>query len=315
MRVRIPFRTILYLGCLARFAPAQAPSCLSLEGDRILARDLAAAVPALQSVPPATVLGSAPQPGAQRIFHAPELTAIARHYSLTLDNPADVCFAWPMEALAAPRVLESLRAALGQTEARIEIAELSSYLVPRGRLEFSRDRLSAPPEADRNAPVLWRGDVVYGESRRYPVWARVRIAAPCTRVIAAEPLHAGRPIEVRQLRIESATCFPGPEKTASAIEQVAGRNLLRPLAAGSPLRRDWLVQPNDVNRGDPVQVEVLSGGARLAFTGKAESAGHAGDLIAVRNLSSKKIFQARVDGPGKAVVLTGPYIPAQIKVE
>jgi flagella basal body P-ring formation protein FlgA len=63
--------------------------------------------------------------------------------------------------------------------------------------------------------------------------------------------------------------------------------------------------PPDVNRGDMVEVEVRSGAARLAFTGKAESTGHSGDLVVIRNLSSNKVFQARVEGKGKAFLDAG----------
>jgi flagella basal body P-ring formation protein FlgA len=63
--------------------------------------------------------------------------------------------------------------------------------------------------------------------------------------------------------------------------------------------------PPDVNRGEMVEVEVRSGAAHLAFTGKAESAGHSGDTIVIRNPSSNKVFQARVDGKGKAFLDAG----------
>jgi flagella basal body P-ring formation protein FlgA len=63
--------------------------------------------------------------------------------------------------------------------------------------------------------------------------------------------------------------------------------------------------PPDVNRGDMVEVEVRSGAAHLAFTGKAETAGRSGDTIAIRNLSSNKVFQARVDGKGRAFLDAG----------
>jgi len=295
---------MIFLWCLVRFAPAQTPACLSVEGDRILAKDLAASLPAFQAIAPDTVLGNAPQPGSDRVFHAPELAAIARRYSLSLEDPSDVCFAWPMEPLSAPRVLSAMRTALALPEAEIAIAEFTSNPVPRGRLEFARERLTAPPGPDQRAPVLWRGDVIYGDGHRYPVWARVRITARCTRAVATEALHAGRAIEARQVRAETAACFPAPDKIASAPDQVVGRKLLRPLSAGDPIRRDWLVDSNDVNRGDVIQVEVRSGAAHLAFTGKAESGGRTGDLIAVRNPSSRRVFQARIDGKGKAIVLT-----------
>jgi len=66
-----------------------------------------------------------------------------------------------------------------------------------------------------------------------------------------------------------------------------------------------LMLPPDVNRGEMVEVEVRSGAAHLAFTGKAESAGRSGDTIVIRNLSSNKVFQARIEGKGKAFLDAG----------
>jgi flagella basal body P-ring formation protein FlgA len=41
------------------------------------------------------------------------------------------------------------------------------------------------------------------------------------------------------------------------------------------------------------------------LTGKAESAGRSGDMVAIRNMTSNKLFQARITGKGKALVDAG----------
>jgi flagella basal body P-ring formation protein FlgA len=51
-----------------------------------------------------------------------------------------------------------------------------------------------------------------------------------------------------------------------------------------------------------VHVEVRIGAAHLALTGRAESAGHVGDTIAVRNPDSSKVFHAMVEAAGKVIV-------------
>jgi len=50
--------------------------------------------------------------------------------------------------------------------------------------------------------------------------------------------------------------------------------------------------PFDVSRGDVVDVEVRSGAARLSFSGRAETDGRSGDMVAIRNEGSKRLFQA-----------------------
>jgi flagella basal body P-ring formation protein FlgA len=58
----------------------------------------------------------------------------------------------------------------------------------------------------------------------------------------------------------------------------------------------------DVERGDKIAIEVSSGGARLTFDAMAESSGHAGDSIMVRNPESGRLFRAKVEGKGRASV-------------
>ena len=63
------------------------------------------------------------------------------------------------------------------------------------------------------------------------------------------------------------------------------------------------VQPTDaVERGEAVSVEVHSGAARLAFASTAESSGHSGESILVRNPQNGKLFQAKVQSKGKVLV-------------
>jgi flagella basal body P-ring formation protein FlgA len=187
----------------------------------------------------------------------------------------------------------------------IEIADMISGPVPAGRIEFPLSLLGKPSPSGPSAPVLWRGDVVYGESHRFPIWASVEVTAPCRKVIAVENLKTGRPIEARQLRATTAACFPISVKQVPPVAEVAGMAPLRFIAAGSELRPEFLAPANDVNRGDAVHIEVRSGAARVAFTARAVTGGHRGDTISVRNPASDKTFQARVTGKGAAIVEAG----------
>jgi flagella basal body P-ring formation protein FlgA len=293
------------LAAVAVGAAAETPACASLSGDRILARDLAAVEPEFAAVPPQTELATAPLPGARRTFRAAELASLAERYSLPSAGLREICFEWPMERLDPARIAQAIQSALGIAGANIEIAETSLYPVPRGRLEFSRDRLGAPASPEQRSPVLWPGDVVYGSGRRFAIWARVRITASCTRLVAVENLRSGQPIEARAIALKTEKCFPrGGDRDAAAVpDQVEGMQPVRPIAAGQEVRLDQLAPPNDINRGEMVSVEVRIGAAHLAFSGRAESAGRAGDQVSIRNLQSNRVFQARVSGKGKALVL------------
>jgi flagella basal body P-ring formation protein FlgA len=299
------FRFLVALCCLARLAPAQEPACRHVEGDRIVARDLADTLPVFSRMPPETLLANAPMPGSRRIFHAPEILALARRYSIDLPSAPDVCFEWAMEPLDRNQVVDAMRLALQIPDARIEIAEMSMNLVPPGRIEFTRQHLGTPAAPGQHAPVLWRGDVIYGANRRYAIWARVWLQAHCTKVFALENLRQGQSIEDRQFRVDSAECFPDPSKVTKS-DQFVGTTPLRNIAAGAEIRSDLVTKSNDVSRGDMVEIEVRSGGARLAFNARAESSGRSGETIMFRNPDSKSVFRARVNGKGKATVQAGP---------
>jgi flagella basal body P-ring formation protein FlgA len=297
-------RILLAVCWMARFAPALEPACTPVEGDRILGQHLAEALPAFRTLPPETLLGSTPPPGARRTFHAPELESIAQRYAIQLDAPSEVCFEWPMETLGRDRFLAAMQASLQTSEAQIEIAETSTLPVPRGRLEFPRDMLGKPASPAQKDPVLWRGRVVYGD-HLYPVWARVWVKAPCDRFIAVEALKPGQAIDSRQVRAERGECFPSAQAPLSPVGLVPSRGI----AAGAEIQPGFVAPPNDVNRGDAVQVEVRGGAVRLAFTAKAESGGRNGDFVAIRNPSSNRLFQARIEGKDAVVVQTESATP------
>jgi flagella basal body P-ring formation protein FlgA len=122
-----------------------------------------------------------------------------------------------------------------------------------------------------------------------------------------ENLRSGQPIEARAIALKTEKCFPRGGDRDAAPDQVEGMQPVRPIAAGQEVRLDQLAPPNDINRGEMVSVEVRIGAAHLAFSGRAESAGRAGDQVSIRNLQSNRVFQARVSGKGKALVLAASY--------
>ena len=297
-------RILFLLGCTTWFAPAQQSACRSVEGDRIRAQDLAAALPEFSAVPPETLLGQAPLPGTQHILHSSELRALARRFGFDTSAP-DVCFEWPMQQLDRERALSAMQESLGVDGAKIEIADMFSDRVPPGRIDFPLTGLGKPSPTGPSAPVLWRGDVVYGDNHRFAVWARVGITAACRRLVAAESLRSGKPIERSQIRETTISCFPVAAKESPAVADVAGMLPVHPIAAGGEIRSEFLVPPNDINSGESVRIEVRSGAARLSFSAKALTGGRSGEFISVRNPDSNRTFQARITGKGTALVEVG----------
>jgi flagella basal body P-ring formation protein FlgA len=289
------------------FAPAR-PACIEVEADRISAADFAASIAGFAALPAATPLAAAPLPGMRRRFRKSDLASLAKRYAIDISEVDEICFERPTEALDRAKVLDAMRETLGREDVRIEIVEMSKYSVPRGRLEFKRAGLGRPASPDGRTPVEWRGNVVYAGDRRFAVWARVIVSARVTRAVAAGKLRRGEQISAGQVAIETVDMFPPADDVARSVDQVAGRTPLCDIAAGTGIRLSLLASPPDVTRGQEVEVEVRSGAARIVLTGMAESAGRLGETVAIRNLSSNKVFQARVSGAGRASLDLGRAI-------
>jgi flagellar basal body P-ring formation protein FlgA len=294
---------LLLAATSARAAAGQPVSpCLMIEGDAILARDLALAVPAFSALPPDTKIGYAPIPGVRRFFHPSELRRIAQAHHIEFSPAGAICFEHTMETLQPEAVAQAMRQALGQPDAHIEIQELSRYPVPHGQVSFNRSTLPAAPSlVNAAAAPLWRGFVRYGD-RRFAIWARARILVRAVRIVATEDLLAGQPIEAHQVRVEEYDTPPSNQPPPPALEKVVGKLPRQSMKASAAITALLLEEPKDIERGDLVEVEVRSGGARLALEGRALADGRKGDMIPVRNTANAKSFSARVEDKGRVVL-------------
>lgn len=282
-----------------------AGECALVEGDRILAADLARERPLFAALDPAAVIGYAPAPGRQRTLDAEELARLARRHCLPEVSLEPVCFERAAETLRPERLVEAMRAALGEPQARIEILDFSRYPVPRGELSLPLAGLASPPPGKPESPVVWRGRVVYDGRRSVAVWARVRISAPRRLVVARRDLVAGRPIQAADIEERLVETFPAQRNGTLTAAAVVGATPRRRIRAGEALEASWLRLPRDVERGDAVTVEVASGAARLLLEGRAETGGRRGEPVAVRNPASGRRFTATVEGPGRASLRVG----------
>lgn len=286
-------------------ALGQSP-CLVVDSTDIRGIDLARALPVFSGIPPEVPIAQAPLPGSTRTFSVSELQSLGSRFSVRLESPGEVCFRIATQPLDRDRVAEAMRASLGipPGDVQVTIIETIAGLVPAGTMEFPRATLGAPASPDQRAPVLWRGDIVYNGSRRFAIWAKVRITVPVRRVVAVANLKPGVIIEAGQIRTETVEGFPVVAGQALTMEQMMGLAPLRSVAAGDEVRADNLKQPNVINRGDLVRVEVRRGSTHLVLNGLAESAGHTGDMIQIRNPDTSRTFRGRVQSKGNVLVDT-----------
>jgi len=273
----------------------RAVACHVAGDERITGKDLAAADPAFSALDPNVVIGPTPMAGVPRVVHAEELVKIARQNNLDAPGPfREVCFERATELLTAEKLLPVLRSAAAMDGIEIAVLDYSRFAIPQGPLEFTRAGLTPAG--------LWRGRVLYAEARSVPIWAKVRVTAESTWIEPAQTLVAGKPIEPAQLVVRKGPRFPFGPAPLDSVDLVVGREPVRTLQPGAPIFAALLQAPHEVERGDRVGVEAWSGAALIAFEATAESSGHVGDSIAIRNPANGRSFQARVDGKGKVSV-------------
>jgi flagella basal body P-ring formation protein FlgA len=289
---------------LAAFALA---GCLAVgaAGDRILAGDLAAAFPEWAAVPAETPFGLAPAPGVQRVFRVLELRRLAERWSLSRVPDREICVTRPVAVLTAARLLAAMQNAVLNAvpnelpSAHIELFDFSRRPAPDGELVFPVSGLRQGPTGG-----YWSGYVAYGEKHRFTLWARVKVMVARARVVAVEDLKPGVALGSPQIRVETREEVP-TAGLVSAVEQVFGKVLRRPVARGTALRAEWLEPAKVVLRGETVRVEAVRGGARLELECVAEGSGAIGEIVPILNPVSQRRFPARVESRGRVVVTKG----------
>jgi len=281
----------------------QQAACQNVQGEWIVGGDLARALPVFSDLPRDAALSYAPSPGATRVFQYSELKRIGAKYNIKPPMEARACFQWSMWRITAGAVRSAIRDALHSPDARVDVLDFSQAPVPDGKLEFPLSGLAVSSGLDSSTPVLWRGYVVYAGHRRFAVWSKVRVTATMTRVVAVEFLPPAKPVSENQVRLESYNDFPLPSGVARNLEEVIGRVPRRPIRANLPILRADLSEPFQVQRGEQVDVTVISGAAQVELEAVAENSGRQGDLITLTNPRSGKHFRARVEGKDRALLV------------
>lgn len=272
--------------------------CLAIDTETVLARDIAAIVPAFATVPGDSLLGFVATSGAPRIFKGVELERLAKNRGVELNGLPDLCVARRTFVPQPDQIRDAMLAGLGLPGVKIEVLSSADRAVPSGPLIFPRSGL----QPGLNTEVVWAGYVRFGDNGKFPVWAHARITASMTRVVANVNIPAGKPIQKEQVRLESCEDSPLDEVTARNLDEVVGLAATSALRSNVPIRKTQLERPANVSRGDLVKVEVFSGGAHLVTEGRAESSGLKGANILVRNPTSGKDFRAQITGKGQVTV-------------
>jgi flagella basal body P-ring formation protein FlgA len=140
------------------------------------------------------------------------------------------------------------------------------------------------------------GPVSYGVRCSGPVpwtlYLRADVSAVLALPVLAQPLPRGALIGRGDLQLQERRITTPSQGLITSIDEALGKELQRPLPAGSTLRFGHVALPELVTRGQTVTLVAGANGLRVQMQGKALASGAAGDRLLVSNLRSGR----RVEG-------------------
>lgn len=121
-------------------------------------------------------------------------------------------------------------------------------------------------------------------------------------VVSVKPLAHGSTIGADDVRLAEYDVSQINGQYLSELEEVVGKDVKRPIAAGAPILSQQLLPPLMVRRGEAVTINAASKIVAVRSAGIALTDGRLGEQIRIKNQSSTRIVNARITGPGQAEV-------------
>jgi flagella basal body P-ring formation protein FlgA len=298
-----PVAILVVVAGLARAA------CVAVPSDKILARDLSAAIPLFQALDPEAIIGFSPFPGTKRVLSSRDLLLGARRYGLAFpagEQATSLCVERIVGSLSMEEVRAALLSALDTPGVRLDVVEFSNKLLPPGRLVFQLAALNKPPGNNPQTPVIWPGKLMYDDQHSLSLWVKVRISVDREIFLAKEVIPLRAVIRAEQIISTRVPQFPSRESQPSSASAIVGKVARRAIPAGQRIVSEALDDPKDVSQGETVHVKVVDGAATITLAAVAQSSGTKGENILVHNPSSGKNFRAVVEARGKVIVVPTP---------
>src|SRR5271165_6684754 len=279
-----------------------AVSCLTVPHDRILAEDLAKMEPQFSLLAPGLAMAFAPMPGTQRVLPRRELLTLLRQNGVQPSGPVgDLCVERKTAELSEPELVAAIQEAINIGGLHIQIMDYSRQQMPPGIIQLKIGSIVPRAPARPELPVIWPGRSVY-EGGSSSIWVKAVLWVEHKAVVASVDLAAGRPIPLKNLRLDDVRESPLGGRSATSIDQVVGLKSRTLIRRDTPISLSQLEVPWTILKGEKVLVRVLAGSTHITLEAVALSSGRSGDEVTLRNPESHQIFRAVVEAKGAAIV-------------
>jgi flagella basal body P-ring formation protein FlgA len=136
------------------------------------------------------------------------------------------------------------------------------------------------------SPVAW---TVY-------VPVKVKLFRPV--VVSARALAGGHIITAADVKLEARDIASFNRGYMKKMKNIIGQQLKYPLARGTVINPNNLKPQKVIGRGDVIMLIAVAGQMEVRMSGTALSDGVVGERVRVKNISSKRVVEGVVDGPG-----------------
>jgi len=270
-----------------------------VDGSRILASDIATAVPSFGALPPDKDLGPAPAGTMVRLFHKTQLASMLPVAGAEL--PDRLCVQRNRDVIP-PEVWQS---SVDRTMARIcaaipwkaKVLEAPHHKFPSGELSFGRAGLIV----SRGSVHLWRGALVLPDKSSIAVWVRVELQNRRSARILNRQLPAGTELTAADYE-EQEIWVPGLCSEAAELSIPKGMVTRRTMPSGAIVASADLRRAPAIYRGQSVELEVSSGSARFRVPSVAEHDAEVGGKVHLKSSWNGTKLVGRVTGTQKAKV-------------
>lgn len=121
--------------------------------------------------------------------------------------------------------------------------------------------------------------------------------------VLKRPVKNGSLIGISDIEIRDIPMTQTRTDTVTDIASLIGKSPVHSISASRPIREHEIEPPPLVKKNSIVQMRYTSPGMEITTTGQALDDGGKGNVIGVRNLSSKRVVQAVVEDVSAVTVL------------
>lgn len=201
--------------------------------------------------------------------------------------------------------LESIREAVQLfVEGNVD-HEMGETVVTVGKLDrrLRLSRCKGPLQADFANSTRLLGNITVAVRceegpKPWSLMVQARIEQYVDVVVSARPLGRDQPLGLGDVKLARHDISRINNGYYASLDEVKGMVLKRSVKAGSVLGSAMLKPAILIKRGEKVIIRAQTRSIEVRMEGQALQAGAAGEVIQVKNLSSKQTVEAEVVAPG-----------------